>query len=109
MPLARGKVMRNFLLGAVLCAALGLPAYGADTISGPETAAVKRPGMRLVCHRVPGDRALRLLSYTPVAIVKKSIKTPDVNATVAAPTATESVRVLRWSNERIALVIGVGF
>jgi hypothetical protein len=109
--------MHKFVLGAVLCASLGLPANSAELLSGEKTASVKHQGMRLACHWVAKERTLRLLNDTAIRVHKTGAHevkvSPVVPARTVAVAPAGSVRVeptqLGRPIERIALMVGTAY
>src|ERR1700681_1839022 len=105
--------MHRIVLGAVLCASLGLPANSADLPSGEKSAAVKHAGQRLVCHGVAKDRTLRPLA-TAVRVQRTSPQEVKVSPVVpvrtvaVAPARSAAVEPTRPGRpiERIALIVG---
>jgi hypothetical protein len=114
--------MHRIVLGAVLCASLGLPANSADLPSGEKSAAVKHAGQRLVCHWVAKNRTLRPLISTAVRVQRtspqeaKASPVAPARTVVAAPARSVAVEParsvaveptrLRRPIERIALIVG---
>src|ERR1700674_445541 len=87
----RGKAMHRIVLGAVLCASLGLPANSVDLRSGEKSAALKHAGQRLVCHWVAKDRTLRPLA-TAVRVQRTSPQEAKASPVVPARTVVAPAR-----------------